>query len=91
MSRTGESYHCALSRILSPSPSEVYAKGRDPLVLPRGCANLEALGFPEPLVLALHPNGSDASYFDVLTGGRAIRPQVADKAFLVLAEADDGD
>ncbi len=44
-----------------------------------------------PLVLALHPNGSNMSYFDVTTGGRAIRPLVKDKALLVLPEARTGD
>jgi polyhydroxybutyrate depolymerase len=44
-----------------------------------------------PLVLALHPNGSNMAYYDVLTGGRAIRPQVKDKAVLVLPEAKTGD
>lgn len=43
-----------------------------------------------PLVLALHPNGSNMGYYDVTTGGRAIRPLVKDKAILVLAEARTG-
>jgi len=50
-----------------------------------------AAGKAWPLVLALHPNGSNAGYFDVMTGGRAVRPIVSDKAILVLPEADDGD
>lgn len=44
-----------------------------------------------PLILALHPNGSNTGYYDVTTGARAIRPLVKDKAIVILGEADDGD
>ncbi|MBC7659844.1 MAG: hypothetical protein H7249_09060 [Chitinophagaceae bacterium] len=40
-----------------------------------------------PLVLALHPNGGDASYWDGTTGDRAIRPLLAQKAVIIVAQA----
>jgi polyhydroxybutyrate depolymerase len=46
---------------------------------------------PWPLVLALHPNGSNMSYFDTTTGSRAMRPILKDKGILVLPEARMGD
>lgn len=46
---------------------------------------------PWPLVLALHPNGSDATYWDVTTGERDMRAEVRDHALLVIAEARTGD
>jgi prepilin-type processing-associated H-X9-DG protein len=44
-----------------------------------------------PLVLALHPNGSNMAYWDGTTGARAMRPILKDKAILVLPEARMGD
>lgn len=44
-----------------------------------------------PLVLALHPNGSNMAYFDATTGSRAMRPILRDKGLLVLPEARSGD
>lgn len=44
-----------------------------------------------PLVLALHPNGSNMAYWDATTGSRAMRPILKDKAILVLPEARMGD
>ena len=40
-----------------------------------------------PLVLALHPNGSNMGYFDTTTGSRAMRPLMRDKGILVLPNA----
>jgi polyhydroxybutyrate depolymerase len=37
-----------------------------------------------PLVLALHPNETAPSYWDGMSGDRALRPLLADKALLVL-------
>lgn len=40
-----------------------------------------------PLVLALHPNGSNMGYYDTTTGSRAMRPLMKDKGILVLPNA----
>jgi polyhydroxybutyrate depolymerase len=44
-----------------------------------------------PLVLALHPNGSNADYWDGTTGARAIRTLAAGSAIVVMAQARMGD
>ncbi len=46
---------------------------------------------PWPLVLALHPNGSNSSYWDGTTGARALRPLLQNSAVLVLAQARNDD
>jgi polyhydroxybutyrate depolymerase len=46
---------------------------------------------PWPLVLALHPNGSNSSYWDVTTGARAVRPLLQNSAVLVLGQARNDD
>lgn len=43
-----------------------------------------------PLVLALHGNGGDASYWDQTSGDRNIRGVLEDEAVLIIAEAIDG-
>ncbi len=43
-----------------------------------------------PLVLALHPNGSNIGYWDVTSGPRNIRAAVGDDAVLVIPEAIGG-
>lgn len=40
-----------------------------------------------PLVLALHPNGSNTSYWDGTTGDRAIRKLFGEKAIIIVAQA----
>ncbi|RYZ47452.1 MAG: hypothetical protein EOP07_26930, partial [Proteobacteria bacterium] len=40
-----------------------------------------------PLVLALHPNGSNTSYWDGTSGDRAIRKLFGDKAIIIVAQA----
>jgi polyhydroxybutyrate depolymerase len=42
---------------------------------------------PWPVVLALHPNGPAADYWDGTTGIRALRPLLSDKAILVMPQA----
>ncbi|RZA24736.1 MAG: hypothetical protein EOP10_09015 [Proteobacteria bacterium] len=44
-----------------------------------------------PLVLALHPNGSNTGFWDGTTGDRAIRKMFGDKAIIVVAQARAGD
>ncbi len=44
-----------------------------------------------PLVLALHPNGSNTSFWDATSGDRAIRKLFGDKAIILIAEARKGD
>lgn len=44
---------------------------------------------PWPLVLALHGNGGNTSYWDVTSGPRNIREVVEDEAVLVIVEAID--
>jgi len=46
-----------------------------------------AAGGPWPLVLALHPNGSNTGYWDGTDGDRALRPLLADQALLLIAQA----
>lgn len=46
---------------------------------------------PWPLLLALHPNGSDSGYWDGTSGERALRPLLASEALLVLPQAREND
>ncbi len=43
-----------------------------------------------PLVLALHPNGGSATYWDATAGQRNLRGMLAENAILVIAEAIGG-
>jgi poly(3-hydroxybutyrate) depolymerase len=81
---------CTSGTERSDGPATIRVGGRDRRYVLRRPTSV-ATDRAWPLVLALHPNGSNAGYFDVATGGRAIRPLVKDHAILVLPEAVAGD